>query len=163
MTYINDTKRRTILSRFLSPTPTARGGLYGQSRIRLNTLRWFGHIQRMEENTIPKNVLYINLETTSVRGILRNRWQDEVRKVGKLAGRMGWREKVHNRWEWKKLLRTARNRRILHMSMCGWKNELQYPPIYDSHTNGHFPAAIPTTMVYEFFFSQICGVSSTVG
>ena len=43
----------------------------------------------MEENRIPKNVLYINLETTSVRGIPRNRWQDEVRKVGKLAGGMG--------------------------------------------------------------------------
>jgi len=28
--------------------------------IRLNTLHWFGHIQRMEENRIPKRVLYIN-------------------------------------------------------------------------------------------------------
>jgi len=26
--------------------------------IRLNRLRWFGHIQRMEENRIPKRVLY---------------------------------------------------------------------------------------------------------
>jgi hypothetical protein len=27
--------------------------------IRLNRLRWFGHIQRMEENRIPKRVLYM--------------------------------------------------------------------------------------------------------
>jgi hypothetical protein len=31
--------------------------------IRLNRLRCFGHVQRMEENRIPKKVLYMNLET----------------------------------------------------------------------------------------------------
>jgi hypothetical protein len=30
--------------------------------IELNRLCWFGHIQRMEENRIPKKVLYMNLE-----------------------------------------------------------------------------------------------------
>jgi hypothetical protein len=36
----------------------------------------------MEENGIPKKVLYMNLETTRVRGRSRNRWQDEVREGG---------------------------------------------------------------------------------
>jgi hypothetical protein len=63
----------------------------------------------MEENRIPKRVLYMNFGTTRLRGRPRNRWQDEVREDGE-----GWQEKVHNREEWKKLLST-RNHRILHV------------------------------------------------
>jgi hypothetical protein len=77
-------------------------------------LRWVGHVQRMEGNIIPKRVLYMNLGTTRLKGRPRNRWQDEVRDDGR------WRRvagKIHNREEWKKLLRMARNRRILHVPM----------------------------------------------
>jgi hypothetical protein len=42
--------------------------------IRLHRLRWFGHVQRMEESSIPKRVLYMNLESTRPRGRPRNRW-----------------------------------------------------------------------------------------
>jgi hypothetical protein len=41
--------------------------------IRLNRLHWFEHVQRMEKNRIPKTVLYMNLETTRLRGRPRNR------------------------------------------------------------------------------------------
>jgi len=41
--------------------------------IRLNRLRWFGHVQRMEENRIPKRVLYMNLGIKRLRGRPRNR------------------------------------------------------------------------------------------
>jgi hypothetical protein len=68
--------------------------------IRLNRLRWFGHIQRMEENRIPKRVLYVNFATTRLRGRPRNRWQDEVREDGRIVGGEGWQEKVYNREEW---------------------------------------------------------------
>jgi len=47
--------------------------------IRLNRLHWFGHVKRMEENRIPKRVLYMNLGTTRLRGRPRKRWQDDVR------------------------------------------------------------------------------------
>ena len=59
----------------------------------------------------------MNLETTRLRCRLRNGWEDEVRKDGRLVGGIGWRERVHNREEWKKLLRTERNHCILHMPM----------------------------------------------
>jgi hypothetical protein len=85
--------------------------------IRLHRLRWFGHVQRMEEDRIPKRVLYMNLETTRPRGRPRNRRQDEVREDGRMVGGEEWQEKVYDREEWKKLLRTARNRHSLHMAM----------------------------------------------
>jgi hypothetical protein len=71
----------------------------------------------MEENRFPKKVLYMNLVTMRLRGRPINRWQDEVRVDGRIVGGEGWQEKVYNREECKKLLRTARNRRILHMPM----------------------------------------------
>jgi hypothetical protein len=60
----------------------------------------------------------MNLETTRPTGRSRNTWQDEVREDGRMVGGEEWQEKgSYDREEWKKLLRTARNRRILHMPM----------------------------------------------
>ena len=65
------------------------------------------------DSLIPKRVLYMNLGTTRLRGRPRNRWQDEVREGGRVVGGEVWQENVHNGEEWEKLLRTARDRRIL--------------------------------------------------
>jgi hypothetical protein len=83
----------------------------------LHRLHWFGSVQRMEEDRIPKTVLYMNLETTKPRGRPRNRWQDEVREDRRMVGGEEWQEKVYDKEKWKKLLITATNRRILHMPM----------------------------------------------
>jgi hypothetical protein len=40
-----------------------------------------------------------------------------MRDDGRIVGGAEWQEKAYNREEWKKLLRTARNRRILRMPM----------------------------------------------
>jgi len=72
----------------------------------------------MEENRIPKRVLYMNLGTTRLRGRPRNRWQDDVREDGWIVGGKGWKER-------ERLLRTARNRHILHMP-TEWMNEWSY-------------------------------------
>jgi hypothetical protein len=60
--------------------------------IRLNRLRWFGHVQKMEENRIPKRVSYMNLGTTRLRGRPRNRWQDDVRENGEQLVEKGGRK-----------------------------------------------------------------------
>ena len=59
----------------------------------------------------------MNFETTRLRGRPSNRWQDEVKKDGRLTGGIGWRERAHNREEWKKLLRMARNHCNLHKAI----------------------------------------------
>ena len=71
----------------------------------------------MEENRIPKRVLYMNLETTRPRGRPRNRWLDEVREDGRMVGGEEWQEKGYEREKWKSFLRTARNHRILYVPM----------------------------------------------
>jgi hypothetical protein len=49
----------------------------------------------MEDNRIPKRVLYINWESTTPRGRPRNRWEDEVREDevredGRIVGGEEW-------------------------------------------------------------------------
>ena len=53
-------------------------------------------------------ILYISIKTTTM---------DEVREDGRMVGREEWQEKVYDREEWKRLLRMARNHRILFMPM----------------------------------------------
>jgi hypothetical protein len=57
----------------------------------------------------------MNLKSRRPRIRRRNRWQDEVREDVRIVGFEKWQEKVFNREDWKKLLRTARNHRILPM------------------------------------------------
>jgi hypothetical protein len=53
----------------------------------------------MEENSIPKRVLYMNMGTTRLRGTPRNRCQDEVWEDGRIVGGEVWQDKVRNREE----------------------------------------------------------------
>jgi hypothetical protein len=73
----------------------------------------------------------MNLETRRPRGRPSNRWQYEVREDGRMVGGDEWKEKVYNGEEWKKLLRTARNCRILHMSMEKNSNGQWRTPVED--------------------------------
>jgi hypothetical protein len=61
--------------------------------IKLHRLHLFGHVQRMEQNKIPKRELCMNFETTRSRGRPRNRWQDEVREDGRRVGGEEWQKK----------------------------------------------------------------------
>jgi hypothetical protein len=70
----------------------------------------------MEENRIHRRVSCLNLETRT-RSSPRNGLKDEVREDGRVVGGERWQEKIYNREKWKKLLRMARNRRILYKTM----------------------------------------------
>jgi hypothetical protein len=69
----------------------------------------------MEENRIHRNILYMNLDTR-LGGRSRNIWQDERVTMEDVGGK-GWKERVYNTEEKKTVLRTERNRRILHIPM----------------------------------------------
>jgi hypothetical protein len=56
-----------------------------------------------KKNGIPERVLYMNSETTRLRGRPRNRWQDEVWEAGRIVDGEEWQEKVY---------KTERNGRI---------------------------------------------------
>jgi hypothetical protein len=66
---------------------------------------------------ISQTEYYIYEFGNKLIGRPRNRWHDEVREDGRIVGGEEWQEKVYNREEWKQLLRTARDRRILHVPM----------------------------------------------
>jgi len=68
----------------------------------------------MEENRIPKTVLYMNFGKTRLICRPRNRWQDEVREDGRIVSGERWQEKVHNRGM-EEAHENGRNRRILRM------------------------------------------------
>jgi hypothetical protein len=71
-----------------------------------------------KEIEFPKEyLLYMKMETARLRGRPRNRWQGEVREDGGIVGGEEWQEKVYNREERMKLLRTAKNCSIVHMAM----------------------------------------------
>ena len=102
------------------------------------------------------------METTRLRGRLRNKWQDKVWKEGRLVGGTGWRERVHNREEWKKLLRAGRNLHILHMPVNEWMNEwknecnfrfMEYCSV-DGVTWNYHTCSRPTQLVMTMFSNQ---------
>jgi hypothetical protein len=61
-----------------------------------------------------KSIIY-EFGNNKIERQTKKKWQDEVREDGRIVAGEGWQEKVHNREEWKKCLRTARNRQILHV------------------------------------------------
>ncbi|XP_030752875.1 uncharacterized protein LOC115879950 [Sitophilus oryzae] len=46
--------------------------------IKINQLRWYGHVQRMEENRIPKKILNWTPQGKSKRGRPRRSWREGI-------------------------------------------------------------------------------------
>jgi hypothetical protein len=62
------------------------------SKIKYLTLVWACTENGRKYNS--QKSLYLNLETTRLRGRPRNKWQDEMREDGRLVGGEGWNERV---------------------------------------------------------------------
>lgn len=61
--------------------------------VKRSTLRWFGHMERMNNERLTKRVYMRDVDGRRRRGRPRNRWKDKVREYMKEGG-IAWEEGV---------------------------------------------------------------------
>jgi hypothetical protein len=71
-------------------------------------ISWLGHLQRMEEDRMPKKIFTQELERTRRRGRPRKRWKEEVERDLQVLGVRRWRELVTDRNKWRDIVRRAK-------------------------------------------------------
>ena len=71
-------------------------------------ISWLGHLERMEEDRMPKKIFTQELEGTRRRGRHRKRWEEEVERDLHVLGVTRWRELVADRNNWKDIVRQAK-------------------------------------------------------
>jgi len=69
---------------------------------------WLGHLERMEEDRMPKKIFTQVLEGTGRRGRPRKRWKEEVERYLQVLGVRRWSELVAGRKKWKDIVRQAK-------------------------------------------------------
>jgi len=69
---------------------------------------WLGHLERLEQDGMPRKIFTQELEGTRRRGIPRKRWKDEVERDLQVFGVRRWRELVADRKKWKDIVRQAK-------------------------------------------------------
>ena len=72
---------------------------------RINCL---GHLERMEEDRMPRKIFTQEMEGTRRRVRPRKRWKDEVERDLQVLGVRRWRELVADRKKWKDIVRQAK-------------------------------------------------------
>jgi len=71
-------------------------------------ISWLGHLQRMEEDRMPKKIFTQELEGTKRNGRPKKRWKEEVERDLQVLGVRRWRELVADRKKWKDIVRQAK-------------------------------------------------------
>jgi hypothetical protein len=66
----------------------------------------------MDENCMPRRLMYVQVEGLRKVGRQRVRWRDEVGKDTRMLGLRSWWATAINRDEWRKLLKIAK-------TLCG--------------------------------------------
>ena len=76
------------------------------ARVDMNVLRWFGHVERMENGCLLKKMMNARVDGRSARGRPRFGWMDGVKKA--LGDRRidvrEARERARNRNEWRAIV-----------------------------------------------------------
>ena len=71
-------------------------------------ISWLGHLERMEEDRMPKKIFTQELEGTKRRGRPRKGWKEEVERDLQVLGVRRWRELVADRKKWKDTVQKAK-------------------------------------------------------
>ena len=71
-------------------------------------ISWLDHLERMEEDRMPKKIFTQELEGTRRRGRRMKRWNGEVERDLQVLGVRRWRELVADRKKWKDIVRQAK-------------------------------------------------------
>jgi hypothetical protein len=71
-------------------------------------ISWLGHLERMEEDRMPKKIFTQELEGTRRRGRPRQGWREEVERDLQVLGLRRWSELVTDRDKWRGIVRQAK-------------------------------------------------------
>jgi len=58
--------------------------------IKRQRISWLGHLERMEEDRMPKKIFTQELEGTKIRGRHRKRWKEEIERDLQVLGVRRW-------------------------------------------------------------------------
>ena len=84
------------------------GGVNIVPYMKAQKLRWFRHIQRMEDDKMVKKLTNWKLLGKRPAGRPKNRWIDEILKDMEVLKVKNWKELTRNRKEWNKLVEKAK-------------------------------------------------------
>ena len=71
-------------------------------------ISWLGHLERMEEDRMPKKIFTQELEGIRRRGRPRKGWKEEVERDLQVLGVRRWRELVADRKKWKDIVQQTK-------------------------------------------------------
>ena len=71
-------------------------------------ISWLGHLERMEEDRMPRKIFTQKLEGTRQRGRPRKGWREEVERDLQVLGVRRWRESEIDREKWRGIVRQAK-------------------------------------------------------
>jgi hypothetical protein len=75
--------------------------------MKVNCLRWAGHVIGLEEQSAARTVLVAVVEGKRQRGRPKLRWEDGVMDDARKLGEKNWRNAARNKDGWRKILKKA--------------------------------------------------------
>jgi hypothetical protein len=76
--------------------------------VRVRRISWIGHVERMEDSTMPKRVMRERIYTRKKRGRPKVRWLGAVQEDLREMRIKGWRRKAQDGDQWRRIAQEAK-------------------------------------------------------